>query len=79
MISYGGGVRSAALLVMTARGEIDFRTFLFANTGDDSQDPAALDYLARPARPLPDRHAIELVEPHRTRRDGGTETLCGRL
>ncbi len=79
VISYGGGVQSTALLVMAAHGEIDFRTFLFANTGDDSEDPATLDYIARHARPFAARHGIELVVLHRTRRDGSTETLYGRL
>ena len=41
-ISFGGGVQSTALLVLASQGKIDFRTFLFANVGDDSEHPATL-------------------------------------
>lgn len=44
VISYGGGVQSTALLVLAASGRIDFRTFLFANVGDDSEHNATLVY-----------------------------------
>jgi hypothetical protein len=37
VVSYGGGVQSNALLVLAAQGRIDYRTFLFANVGDDSE------------------------------------------
>ncbi|WP_281901555.1 phosphoadenosine phosphosulfate reductase [Phytohabitans aurantiacus] len=53
--------------------------FLFANVGDDSEDPATLDYLRRYAMPYAAEQGIELVELHRTRRDGSAETLYGRL
>ncbi|WP_238005879.1 phosphoadenosine phosphosulfate reductase [Dactylosporangium sp. AC04546] len=79
VISYGGGVQSTALLVLAAQQRIDFGTFLFANTGDDSEDPATLDYLHRYAQPYAAVHGIELHELHRTRRDGSVETLYGRL
>jgi hypothetical protein len=79
IVSYGGGVQSTALLVLAAQRRIDFDVFLFANVGDDSEDPATLDYLQRHARPYAAEHGIELVELHRLRRDGRTETLYGRL
>jgi hypothetical protein len=78
-ISFGGGVQSTALLVLAATGRIDFPVFLFANTGDDSEEPATLDYLHRYAMPYAARHGIELHELRRTRRDGSIETLRGRL
>jgi hypothetical protein len=37
VVSYDGGVQSNALLVLAAQGRIDYRTFLFANVGDDSE------------------------------------------
>ncbi|MEU4590017.1 phosphoadenosine phosphosulfate reductase [Micromonospora aurantiaca (nom. illeg.)] len=43
--SYGGGIQSTASLVLAARGVISFRTFLFANVGDDSEDPETLTYV----------------------------------
>lgn len=79
VISYGGGVQSTALLVLAATGRIDFPVFLFANVGDDSEDPATLEYVRRYAKPYAAAHGIELNELHRQRRDGTVETLFGRL
>ncbi|XVU24201.1 phosphoadenosine phosphosulfate reductase [Actinoplanes sp. CA-054009] len=79
VISYGGGVQSTGLLVLAAQGKIDFSIFLFANVGDDSEDPATLQYVEQYARPYAAAHGIQLVELRRTRRDGSTETLHGRL
>jgi hypothetical protein len=79
VISYGGGVQSTGLLVLAAQRRIDFPVFLFANVGDDSEDPATLDYVDRVAKPYAAAHGIELVELRRTLRDGRTETLYGRL
>ncbi|WP_432843850.1 phosphoadenosine phosphosulfate reductase [Dactylosporangium sp. CA-092794] len=78
-ISYGGGVQSTALLVLAATGRIDFPVFLFANVGDDSEDPATLAYLDRYAKPYAAAHGVELHELRRVRRDRTVETLFGRL
>jgi len=78
-IAYGGGVQSTCLLVLAAQRRIDFEVFLFANVGDDSEDPATLDYLRRYAMPYAAAHGIQLHELHRVRRDGSVETLYGRL
>lgn len=77
--SYGGGVQSTAALVLAAQGRIDFRTFLFANTGDDSEHPATLEYVREVAMPYAAEHGLEIHELHRVRRDGEEETLWGRL
>jgi hypothetical protein len=79
VVSYGGGVQSTALLVLAAQQRIAFPVFLFANVGNDSEDPATLDYLTRHAKPYAALHGIQLIELHRIRRDGSTETLYGRL
>lgn len=79
IFSFGGGVQSTAALVLAARGEIDFKTFIFANVGADSEHPATLAYIAEHSRPYAERHGIELVEVHRYTRDGAPETLYGRL
>jgi PP-loop superfamily ATP-utilizing enzyme len=71
-ISYGGGVQSTALLVLAAEEKIDFRIALFANTGDDSEHPATLEFIAEHARPYAERHGIELHEVRRTFADGTT-------
>jgi 3'-phosphoadenosine 5'-phosphosulfate sulfotransferase (PAPS reductase)/FAD synthetase len=79
VVSYGGGVQSTALLVLAARGEIDYRTFLFANVGDDSEHPATLSYVREIAVPYAAGAGIEIQELTRHRRDGSTETLMQRL
>lgn len=78
-VAFGGGVQSTSLLVLAAQRRVDFDVFLFANVGDDSEDPRTLDYLNRYAKPYAAAHGIELVELHRDRRDGTRETLYGRL
>lgn len=79
VVSYGGGVQSTALLVLAARREIDFRTFLFANVGDDSEHPATLAYVREIAIPYAARAGLDVHELKRRRRDGATETLMQRL
>ncbi len=79
VVSYGGGVQSTSLLVLAARREIPYRTFLFANVGDDSEDPATLDYVSRVALPYARAHGITVHVLDRTTRDGQVETLWGRL
>ena len=79
-ISYGGGVQSTALLVLAAQGRIDFRTFLMANVGDDSENPGTLRYLEQYARPFAAEHGIELVVLDRVMvRSGEIRTLHGQL
>ncbi|MDX2658277.1 phosphoadenosine phosphosulfate reductase [Streptomyces scabiei] len=78
-ISYGGGVQSTALLVLAAQGRIDFRLFLMANVGDDSENPGTLRYIEEYARPFAADHGIELNVLDRIKRDGSVETLWGRL
>lgn len=68
-----------AILALSAQGELPYRTFLFANVGEDSEDPATLTYLRDVAVPYAEAHGIEIHELHRRRRDGTIETLRGRL
>lgn len=79
VISYGGGVQSTALLVLAAQGRIDFRLFVMANVGADSENPATLRYLDEYARPFAAEHGRELAVLDRRKRDGSTETLMQRL
>ncbi|NGO68014.1 phosphoadenosine phosphosulfate reductase [Streptomyces sp. SB3404] len=78
-VSFGGGVQSTALLVLAAHGRIDFPLFLFANVGDDSENPATLRYVEEYARPFAAEHGIELVTLDRIKHDGTVETLWKRL
>lgn len=70
VISFGGGQQSTALLVLAAQGRIDYRTFVFANVGKDSEKPATLQYIEEYAKPYADKHGLELVELRRIMRSG---------
>jgi hypothetical protein len=79
VVSFGGGVQSTALLVLAAQGQIDFRTFLFANVGSDSENPATLRFVRDVAMPYAEAHGLAVHEVKRVQRDGTAETLYGRL
>jgi hypothetical protein len=81
--SFGGGQQSVAALVLAAQKRIDFRLFLFANVGKDSEQPETLRYFEEYAKPYAAEHGIELVELHRVGRSGPrrgeTRTLLADL
>jgi hypothetical protein len=83
VFSYGGGVQSTACLVLAAQREIDYPTFLFANTGDDSEHPDTIRYVRDVAVPWAAERGVDVVELARRRqkgdRAGEVETLYGRL
>ncbi|KKN74813.1 hypothetical protein LCGC14_0387060 [marine sediment metagenome] len=80
--SFGGGVQSTAALVLAAQERIDFNIFLFANVGDDSENPATLRYVEEYAKPYAAEHGIELHElqriPKKGKYKGQIETVYGR-
>lgn len=78
VFSYGGGVQSTAALVLAAQGRIDFPCFVFANVGEDSENPETLTFVHERAMPYAERHGIELVELFKKRK-GKTETLYQRI
>lgn len=82
-ISFGGGQQSTALLVLAAQEQIDYRTFLFANVGNDSEQPETLRYIEEHARPYAEKHGLELVDLSRIGqsgpRRGETRTLLADL
>jgi hypothetical protein len=79
VFAHGGGVQSTAALVLSAQGEIDFPVHLFSNVGDDSEHPATLKYVREVSMPYAEAHGTELVELHKTTRDGTPVTLYQRL
>ena len=80
VISYGGGVQSTAMIVLAAKGIIDYPTALFSNVGDDSEHPSTLEYVRNIAMPWAAKHGIEVIELHRTNRYGEpTETIYQKL
>lgn len=70
VFSFGGGQQSTAALVLAAQGQIDYHTFLFANVGDDSEDPRTLRYIEEYAKPYAHEHGLELVELRRIMQAG---------
>jgi hypothetical protein len=83
VFSYGGGVQSTAALVLAAQGVIDYHTFLFANVGEDSENPDTLAYIRRYALPFARQHGLTLLELQRVwqtgTRAGQPVTLYGQL
>ncbi|WP_406177177.1 phosphoadenosine phosphosulfate reductase [Streptomyces canus] len=74
--SFGGGVQSMAAMVLAATGELDYRTFLMANVGNDSEHPGTLAYLHQYAIPYAEAHGLELVVLDRVmKRSGEVRTL----
>jgi hypothetical protein len=73
-ISFGGGVNSVAMLVLAAQGVIPAKLCVFANTGDDSENPATLEYYHNIVEPYAHKHGIEMVEVGRAVR-GEPRTL----
>lgn len=63
--SFGGGTQSMAALVLAAQGEIDYRLFMFANVGEDTEFPGTLDYMREHAVPFAAEHGLELIELRR--------------
>ena len=76
--SFGGGVQSTAVLVLAALGRVQYDAFLFANVGDDSENPETLEYIERYAKPYAAKHGIEIVTLQKLWK-GKPETLYGRI
>lgn len=73
-ISYGGGVQSTALIVLVANGVLTADKAVFANTGDDSEHPATLEYVRTVAAPYAAEAGVPIVELRRVIR-GKEQTL----
>lgn len=70
VFSCGGGVQSTACLVLAATGRIPYRTFIFANVGDQSEDPRTIKYVELVLKPYSAKHGIEWIDVQRVRRSG---------
>ncbi|MCL5266683.1 MAG: phosphoadenosine phosphosulfate reductase [Bacteroidetes bacterium] len=79
VMSFGGGVQSVAILVLSAQGKLPYKHFLFANVGDDSEYPGTLEYFRHVALPFAESEGLHLWEVRRRMKDGTPETLIGRL
>jgi hypothetical protein len=79
VFSFGGGVQSVAALVLAAHGEMEVDAFVFANVGEDSENPDTLRYIDEIAKPFAQRHKLQTVEVRKRRKDGVAETLYQKL
>lgn len=77
--SFGGGWQSGAALVLAARGELDYRTFLMANVGEDSENPGTIEWVRDYGMPFAAEHGLTLHLLDRHKRDGSVETIRGRI
>ena len=79
--SFGAGVQSTAVLVLQAQGKLPepYDVFLFANVGDDSEDPRSLEYFHEHHVPFAKKHGIELIEVQKHSRAGEKQTLMSQL
>lgn len=78
IFSFGGGVQSVAALILQAQGRVNYDAFVFANVGEDSENPATLAYLRDYARPYAEAYGIALHEVKRTF-NGEVRTLYEQL
>jgi len=62
IFSNGGGVQSAAALVLSAQGKINFPVHVFANVGDDSENPETIKYVAEVMKPYAKKHGVGFYE-----------------
>lgn len=75
VFSFGGGVQSHAVLALAAQGVVQYDAFVFANVGNDSENPDTLTYIEQYTKPYCVDHGINFVEVSRSRRAGMPTTL----
>lgn len=76
--SFGGGVQSMAVFVLTLQGRVQYDAFIFANVGEDSENPDTLEYIEKYTKPLAAANGIPFVELQKTRK-GQPTTILGEL
>lgn len=62
VFSFGGGVQSTAVLVLAVQKRVQYDAFVFANVGEESENPDTLSYVSEVAWPYAERHGIRLEE-----------------
>lgn len=62
LFSYGGGVQSNAVLVLSASGVLPYTHFIFANVGHDSENPKTIEYIEQVAKPYAEKHGLFIIE-----------------
>lgn len=80
VFSQGAGTQSVATLILQKQGRIaPFDIHIFANTGDDSENPKTLAYVRDILMPYAEEHGIDFRITQLTNRQGKPITLRGDL
>lgn len=77
--SFGGGIQSTAALVLAAQGKLDYRVFVLADVGEDSEHPGTVAYLYDVAIPYAEANGLELHVVRKIKRDGSFESIFEKL
>lgn len=76
VFSFGGGVQSHAVMVLQAQKLImPYDAYVFANVGNDSENPETLEYIEKYTKPFAAAHGIKFEEVQKVRRGGEKDTL----
>lgn len=79
VFSFGGGVQSTAVLVLSAKGELPYTHFVFANVGDDSENPDTMRYIADVVKPYIAQTSLHFIEVKWQRKPTSAQTLYEAL
>jgi 3'-phosphoadenosine 5'-phosphosulfate sulfotransferase (PAPS reductase)/FAD synthetase len=79
VFSYGGGVQSTAVLVLSAQGKLPYTHFVFANVGDDTENPKTLEYIEQFAKPYAENHGLFIIEIQKSSSTADNSTLYKEL
>lgn len=60
VFSFGGGVQSTACLVLAEK--LGFDTFVFANVGEQAENPKTLKYIEEYSKPYAEAHGVKFIE-----------------
>ena len=77
VFSFGGGVQSTAALVLAAQGKIDYKTFLFADTGDEH--PETYEYMENVHIPYAKANGLEIRVLKKTWKDGSQYSILEHI
>lgn len=75
VFSFGGGVQSMAAMVLSAQGKLPYTHFLFANVGNDSENPRTIEYINETVVPYANNNGITYVEMSWDRKNHGKTLL----
>lgn len=68
IFSCGWGTQSVGILVLQALGKLPlpYDYYVFANVGDDSENPETLEYIEKWGRPFAEQHGIKTIDTQKT-------------